>query len=201
LMAMSVPSGDPKQEAITRMLQDCDRLEELIKSVLAFSKPMEYEMDSLDLGQIIQRLMDRQKMRIIGQNIHCELQVEPGCMRVMGNMRALEQVFNNLITNAVQAMGEVGGLLSLKVQPVMDNENTPYMEVCVADTGPGIPREIQGKIFQPFYTTKRSGNGLGLSVSKRIISAHHGTIHLTSFPGGTIFRVQFPAIQIDTRTQ
>jgi two-component system, NtrC family, sensor histidine kinase AtoS len=200
LMKMSVPSGDPKQDSISRMLQDCDRLEELIKQVLAFSKPMEYEMDSLDLGQIIQRLVDRQRMRISGQNIHWELQIEPGELRVMGNMRALEQVFTNLITNAVQAMGEAGGLLSLKVQPVLDSDNALYMEVCVADTGPGIPKEIQGKIFQPFYTTKRSGNGLGLSVSKRIITAHHGTIHLTSFPGGTIFRVRLPAIQIDART-
>jgi len=200
LLGMSLPVDDPNQESIARMLQDCDRLEELIKPVLTFSKPMEYQMDALDLGQIAQRLVDRQRMRITNQNIHCELQIEPGGMRVMGNMRALEQVFNNLITNAAQVMSETGGLLSVKVQPVLDHDNTPYMEVCVADTGPGIPKENQGKIFQPFYTTKRSGNGLGLSVSKRIITAHHGTIQLTSFPGGTIFRVKLPAIPFDTRT-
>jgi signal transduction histidine kinase len=171
----------------------------LIKQVLSFSKPTEYKMDALDLGSVVQRLVERQRMRIADQNIHCDLQIEPGSLRVMGNMRALEQVFNNLISNAVQAMGEAGGLLSLKVQPVTESDNSPYMEVCVADTGPGIPKEIQGKIFQPFYTTKRSGNGLGLSVSKRIITAHRGTIHLTSFPGGTIFRVRLPAIQIDAR--
>jgi signal transduction histidine kinase len=62
----------------------------------------------------------------------------------------------------------------------------------VADTGPGIPKELQDRVFHPFFTTERGGTGLGLAIAKRIITSHRGTIRLTSFPGGTIFHVQLP---------
>jgi signal transduction histidine kinase len=71
-------------------------------------------------------------------------------------------------------------------------EGRSYLEVSVADTGPGIPKELQDRVFNPFFTTERGGTGLGLAIAKRIITAHKGIIRLTSFPGGTIFHVQLP---------
>ncbi len=195
LMAVSLKPDDPEQAPISRMQQDCDRLEELIKSVLAFSKPQEYAMEPLELGLLLQRLLDRLRRRISTQKIETDLQVEPGCPLVSGNARALEQVFYNLMNNAVQAMGENGGLLSLKVQEVPSEEGTPMVEVFVADTGPGIPKEVQDRVFQPFFTTKQSGTGLGLAISKRILHAHKGNIRLSSFPGGTIFHILLPAVR------
>ena len=192
LMAMNLPTNDPSQESIARMLQDCDRLAELIKSVLAFSRPAEFEMETLDLTLLLERLLERLRPRILRLNVKYEIQVEADCPPIHGNLRALEQVFNNLITNALQAMGETGGNLVIKVQSVSTPEGQSYIEVSVADTGPGIPKEIQERIFQPFFTTERSGTGLGLAIAKRIVTAHRGNIHLNSFPGGTIFYVQFP---------
>lgn len=191
LMAMSLPPEDPGQENITRMLQDCDRLAELIRSVLAFSKPAEYEMERLDLPQLLQRLLDRLRPRIMKLNVRYDLTIAPNCPPALGNLRALEQVFSNLITNALQAMGE-GGHLVVKVQPVWVEGHT-FIEASVADNGPGIPKELQDKIFQPFFTTGQSGTGLGLAIAKRILTAHKGDIQLESFPGGTVFRVCIPA--------
>jgi signal transduction histidine kinase len=199
VMAMNLPQEDPQQNSINRMLQDCERLAELIRSVLAFSKPMEYEMESLDLGALLSRLLDRLRPRIANQRIQFELQVEPGCPHISGNLRALEQVFTNLTTNAIQAMEEDGGVLSLKVQSISSNESIPYVEVCITDTGPGIPKELQDRIFQPFFTTKQNGTGLGLSIAKRILLAHKGNILLSSFPGGTVFRVHLPAFEPEKR--
>jgi PAS domain S-box-containing protein len=200
LMTMNLKPEDPNQESITRMQQDCDRLEELIKSVLAFAKPTEYEMESLDLPLLLRRLLDRLRPRMAERHVQCDLRVEPECPLVEGNMRALEQVFSNLINNALQAMSEMGnGSLALKVQPVHIEEGVESLEVSIADTGPGIPKEFQERIFQPFYTTKRDGTGLGLPLSQRIITAHKGNIQFSSFPGGTIFTVRLPVAKTERR--
>ena len=115
---------------------------------------------------------------------------------MLGNLRALEQVFSNLINNALQAMSQIGsGDLALKVQPDHSEEGVESVEVSVADTGPGIPKELQERIFQPFFTTKPNGTGLGLAITKRIITAHKGNIQVSSFPGGTVFHVQLPAME------
>lgn len=202
LLGMNLPSDDPEQEAISRMLQDCERLDSLVRSVLAFSKTTEYEMETLDLSALLQRLLERKKPSLAEGNILVDLEIEPGCPLINGNLRALEQVFNNLINNAVQAMGERGsGNLTLKMQSIHLDEGSEYVEVSVADTGPGIPKEILEHIFQPFFTTKRDGTGLGLSISKRIITAHKGNIQVASFPIGTIFSVRLPAAENGARTE
>jgi len=200
LMTMNLKPDDPNQGSITRMQQDCDRLEELLKSVLSFAKPTEYEMEKLDLPLLLRLLLERLWPRMVERHVQCDLRVEPGCPPVLGNLRALEQVFSNLINNALQAMSETGsGTLALKVQPLQVEEGVESVEVSVADNGPGIPKEFQERIFQPFYTTKRDGTGLGLSLSQRIITAHKGNIQFSSFPGGTIFTVRLPAAKAERR--
>jgi signal transduction histidine kinase len=131
-------------------------------------------------------------------NVQHNLQIEENCPPIYGNPRALEQVFNNLINNALQVMKEDGGRLGLKIQSNISPEGKHYVDISVADTGPGIPKENQERIFQPFFTTDRSGTGLGLAISKRIVTAHKGTIRLTSFPGGTVFTVQIPVYDSNT---
>lgn len=199
LLALNLPPEDANQEALARMLQDCDRLAELMKSVLAFSRPVEYDLSTLDLPQLLRRLLERLQPRLTRMNVQYTLHIEPDCPSIRGDLRALEQVFDNLISNALQAMGKAGGRLGIKVQPVVSPEGRRYLETSIADTGPGIPREIQERIFQPFFTTERSGTGLGLAITKRIITAHKGTIRLESIPGGTVFSIQLPVIQPETR--
>ncbi len=205
LMGMNLPEDDPNQDAISRMQQDCDRLEDLMKSVLAISKPADYDMEILNLEIVVRRLLERMQPRMVRFNVQPHLQVEPNLPPVRGNLRALEQVFNNLINNAVQAMSEKGGRLALKIHPLNTYQDfdsslppgeTPerksYLEVTVADTGPGIPKELQDRIFQTFFTTNKEGYGLGLAIAKRIVLAHKGNLYVTSFPGGTVFHVQIP---------
>jgi PAS domain S-box-containing protein len=201
LMAMNLPEDAPEQDALARMLQDCDRLAELMKSVLAFSRPVEYDMQPIDLPALLRRLMERLHPRITHLNVQHQLHVLPVCPPVQGNLRALEQVFTNLINNALQAMEKSGGRLALRVQSLQSAEGRIYVETSVADTGHGIPVEIQERIFQPFFTTESNGTGLGLAITKRIITAHKGNIRLESFPGGTIFYVQLPAAQADPANQ
>ena len=104
----------------------------------------------------------------------------------------LEQVFVNLIENAVDAMAPDGGALTLATGTARD-DGAPRVFVEVIDTGAGIPPEKIGKIFDLFFTTKAQGTGLGLAVTKKFAEAHGGRISVRSHPGeGAIFRVELP---------
>ncbi len=195
LMAMNIPAEDPRHGQIERMQQDCDRLEHLMKSVLTFSGPREYKLEAVDLEQLIQRLLDRWHPRMNRNNIKHRLQAAPNTPKVLGDYRALEQVFTNLLSNAITAMKERGGVLAVVLSLTQDAGNRDMVEINVMDNGPGIPEEIREKIFQPFFTTSKGGTGLGLAITQRIINAHKGTISVNSIPGGTIFHIRLPVCE------
>jgi two-component system sensor histidine kinase AtoS len=192
LMSYTLSENDPNHEVVSRLQTDCDRLDEMMKSVLNFIRPVEYKMEPVNLGAAIGRLLERWHPHLVRVNIQHQIQVEPGTPQIEGDVRALEQVWNNLISNAIQAMGQDGGMLSVKIRPVVTPTNIPRVEASISDTGVGIPEEIRDHIFEPFFTTHRNGTGLGLAITKQIINAHKGSIAVTSIPGGTVFQVQLP---------
>jgi len=122
-------------------------------------------------------------------NISYNLEQQPANPLVLADARAIEQVFVNLISNAIQAMENEGGSLNIKIHPVSPETNPPQYEIIVADSGPGIPEDLVKHVFEPFLTTKANGTGLGLAISRRIVMAHKGNIFVESFPGGTMFHV------------
>jgi signal transduction histidine kinase len=101
----------------------------------------------------------------------------------------LNQVWTNLIHNALQAMN-YQGTLTIDVTTTIDQQ----AKISITDSGSGIPEEIQSKIFEPFFTTKPpgEGSGLGLDIVKKIIEKHHGQIEVKSIPGQTIFTIYLP---------
>jgi len=110
---------------------------------------------------------------------------------IEGNSNHLQQVFMNLLGNAQQALDGKPGRIA--IQTALDSNG--LLEITVRDTGPGIPEELQQRIFEPFYTTKRAGQGtgLGLSVSYGIIQKHHGSIAVRSAADqGTVFAITLP---------
>jgi signal transduction histidine kinase len=129
--------------------------------------------------------------------IQHHVQVAPDTPLIMGDQRAIEQVFTNLISNAVRAMGKKGGTLAVRIAPQLAPGKKLMVQIDISDTGPGIPEEIRERIFDPFYTTDPNGTGLGLSITKQIVTAHKGSIYPTSFPGGTVFHIQIPALEAD----
>lgn len=192
LMAYNQKENDPNAELINRMQQDCERLAELMRTVLSYSRPYEYDMETLDMGQLLSRLLDREQPRLAKAKIQQNFQVESESNLIKGNRRALEQVFNNLIDNAILAMMDTGGTLAVKIQSINSEGQNQMIETSIADTGPGIPKEKLEHVFQPFYSTNPGGTGLGLAICKHIITAHKGLIFASSFPGCTVFHVQLP---------
>lgn len=194
-MSSKLESGDPQLDIINRMEADCTRLNHLMESVLSFSRPMEHKFEPIDLSILLQRLMDRWRPRLARVNVEPLFQSEENLPRILGDARALEQVFTNLISNAVEAMSKTGGTLAMRISRLESSASLPQIEVTVSDNGPGIPEEILERMFEAFVTNKLHGTGLGLAITKRIVTAHHGSIHVDSFPGGTVFHVCLPINQ------
>jgi PAS domain S-box-containing protein len=192
LLSMRTPPDTPDQELLGRLEHDCSRLTHLMESVLSFSRQQEYRLEPSDIDNLLRRILDRWRPRLAKANVQTYYQVDPGTPLVIGDTRALEQVFTNLINNSIQAMKD-GGTLSVKVTRPVENVEIPQVEITVSDNGPGIPDEIKDHIFEPFMTTNPQGTGLGLAITKRIVVAHKGSIYVNSFPGGTVFHIFLPA--------
>jgi signal transduction histidine kinase len=136
--------------------------------------------------------------------VKIERQYAPGLPEIQADRQLCEQVFVNLITNALQAMegqpgslkgtpdGTLNGMLRLSIAPEVSNGG-PGVCVTVEDSGPGVPPELREQIFNPFFTSKKDGVGLGLSIVAKIVDDHRGTIRLDSdTTKGARFRVFFP---------
>lgn len=193
LLAASLDEADSGQEIINRMLGDCTRLNHLMESFLAFSRPLELKFEAFEVEPFLKRIIDRWQPRMARVNVKPMLHVEKDIQKVIGDPRSLENVFTNLISNALEAMTEVGDTLAVKAIMINEINGHPAVEISVSDNGPGIPEDVKERIFEPFVTTRKMGTGLGLAITKQIVNAHKGSLRVDSFPGGTVFTVQLPA--------
>ncbi|MFJ9008316.1 ATP-binding protein [Streptomyces canus] len=136
----------------------------------------------------------------IGQQIKVVKEYDRTLPRIPAYPAELNQVWTNLIDNAVQAINSVGGDGTLTVRTALEHDR---LLVEFQDTGPGVPPDIRGRIFDPFFTTKPvgEGTGLGLDISWRIVvNKHHGTLQVESSPGDTRFQVLLPLTAVDNDT-
>ncbi len=168
--------------------QEIDRLDKVIKALLDFGRPSKPTLVRADLNGLLQDVVlfttrfARQSDVRIEQNLADDLPL------VDGDPDQLKQVFLNLVTNAVQAMDDRGGTISITTRA-----SGEYVQVSVADNGPGISAEDLPKVFDPFFTKRAEGTGLGLTIVHRIIDEHEGRIEVGSTPDGTVFDVTLPA--------
>lgn len=192
LIGMKMSPDAPYAGLVERLQNDCSRLTHLVKSTLTFSKPVEYQIQPVDLANLIPAILDKWDPRMKKLNITYNFSAPPERPLVKADPRAIEQVFVNLISNAIEAMDEHGGSLNIKLVPASPQIIPAQCEIIIADSGPGIPDDVVDHIFEPFLTTKSSGTGLGLAITKRIVTAHEGNIYVESVPGGSMFHVLLP---------
>jgi len=193
LLAAKLDEHDPNQEIIERIQGDCTRLNHQMESFLAFSRPTDLHLEPIEIGQFLKRTLDRWHPRLMRANITPILQVEEKIDKIKGDPRALDRVFTNLISNAVDAMSSSGDTLAIKAAMNLKVAEVPMIEITVSDNGPGIPDDIKERIFEPFVSNSQKGTGLGLAITKQIVTAHKGSINVKSFAGGTVFIVNIPA--------
>lgn len=178
------------RESMDLVLNEIDRLSDLVRRLLVFSKPILHERRPNDLNKLLQHVLELLRSEIDERGVVLEVSFDKHLPRPSIDVKAMEQVFLNVLTNALEAMPE-GGELRVGTSYVKEEGE---IVVSVQDSGKGIPEDIRSKIFDPFFTTKERGSGLGLSISYEIIQAHQGKITFSE-PGseGTTCFIVLPA--------
>jgi signal transduction histidine kinase len=171
------------------VLKEVERLDAIVRDLLLFAKPRQLyrtPCNLLELSDHVLRMMQMQYEEA-GIVVHRNYQPVPA---VRVDVAQLEQVLFNLYLNAVQAMPD-GGVLSISCQEIPD-----WLELIVSDSGVGISPDQLEHIFQPFFTTKAHGIGLGLPITRRLVEDHHGYIFVESQLGyGTTITVKLPLME------
>lgn len=163
------------------VIKHITRIEGIVDRMLGLAREKQRPDNDVNLNELLDSIV--QLFKFNGIALKKELQTIP---TIKGNIQEIEQIFVNLVQNAIEAMPE-GGKLEIKTYPQWGR-----VAVEISDTGKGIPKELQEKIFDPFFSTRHEGTGLGLSIAYRIIREHGGDIKVTSEVGkGTTFTVLF----------
>jgi signal transduction histidine kinase len=170
--------------------EEADRLNRIVGDLLDFSRPHEPELRLVPLPPLLTGVRDALQTQS-GASVTIAVEVQEGLPHLRVDGRMLRQALLNLMLNGIQAMPK-GGALTVQAARA-EHGGRPGVGIEIRDTGPGIAAGIVQRIFEPFYTTKATGTGLGLAVVKRIVDGHRGEISVRSHPGqGTIFTVWLP---------
>jgi PAS domain S-box-containing protein len=166
---------------------EINRLDYIITQFLQAIRPAPLQLKLGSLNAVVERTLELLQPELENRGLTVKTRLARGLTATPVDATQLQQVLVNLVKNAMQAMTK-GGILTLQT-----GETPESVWVSVTDTGGGIPEEQMRRIFEPFYTTKKKGTGLGLMIVQRIVRAHEGRIELESHVGrGTTFRVWLP---------
>jgi signal transduction histidine kinase len=166
---------------------EINRLDYIITQFLGAIRPAPLQLKLNSLNEVVEKTLELLRPEIENRGITVKTKLTRDLTATPVDASQLQQVLVNLAKNAAQAMS-TGGTLTLQT-----GETSDEVWVSVTDTGGGIPQEQINHIFEPFYTTKKKGTGLGLMIVQRIVRAHGGRIELDSQVGrGTTFRVSLP---------
>ncbi|HPB73695.1 MAG TPA: CHASE domain-containing protein [Chromatiaceae bacterium] len=192
--------GVPVDRALTGLprlvegiVKGAQRIEKIVGNLKHMARPDAGDLDhAVDLGEVLPMAMSILQSQIHRYTDHCRLELPEALPYVRGNAQQLEQVFINLILNALQALPERAAavLISAGLEPEGE-----FVRVCVADEGRGMAEEVRERVTEPFFTTRGTtgGTGLGLSICARIIQHHSGRMEIDSAPGaGTRVSVLLP---------
>ena len=170
------------------------RIDGIIRRVLDFSRQSASTSQKIEVGVLIEESLELWQSKMTKSGIKLGLSVEENLPEVLGDPIEIQQVLTNLVQNAVEAMEQNGALGIVAENGTLSfDKKRPAVIIKVQDSGPGIPLDQQKNIFNPFFTTKYTGTGLGLALSHRIISRHGGLISFESIPDeGTTFTVELP---------
>jgi len=185
-------SSDPiTTEMAGYISSEVNRMNALVTRFLDFARPHQLEERQEQIPPLIERALKAARDRWPDAKVEVERQFAPNLPEVTLDGDLIERVFTNLVLNAYEAMGPGGGKLRVAAAPSSDGKRG--VEITFQDTGPGIPAELREQIFNPFFTTKETGVGLGLSIVSKIVDDHRGWIRVTSEPGkGACFQVFLP---------
>jgi PAS domain S-box-containing protein len=170
--------------------RNIQRIARIATGLLSFARRSPDEPRPVDVNAVVEETLLLVGRQLGKDGVLVSVALDRGLAPIWGNGNALQQVLTNLLLNARDAM-PAGG--QVRIETGLHPDRTGWMRLVVADTGDGMAPETLAKLWEPFYTTKTAGTGLGLSVSHKIIQEHNGLVDVRSAPGqGTTFTLQFP---------
>ncbi len=187
---------ESQREDFRIIKKEIDRLNEIVVRFLHFARPEDPQFQPVNINGLMTDTLNLLLGRIKGHGIRLEVSLSPDLPPVQGDPKQLDQVFLNLLLNAVEAMPG-GGILTIQssVRAVPETEGK-VLRIVIRDTGPGIRDQDRPYLFDPFFTTKDGGTGMGLSIAYSIVQKHNGQIEVESKEGrGASFIVSLPLSQ------
>ncbi len=194
IITKGFPPDHPDREVLEDLRHEVHRIEKTLNDLLVYARPKPSHFGPTDLREITAQTLQLARQQLGTKKVNFSVEIMPSLPHFRADAEQLHQVLLNLILNAIQALDDEGKVtIGARFLSLEEGNRTGPLEIFVRDTGPGIPPEHLERIFRPFYTTKRSGTGLGLSLCRRIISQHGGTLTAKSEIGhGSQFTIRIP---------
>ena len=178
---------DMTREDAAVINKEIEKIDNVLNSFLGFVKEKGFRFSEINIDKLIDRILSLASFDLDSYGIVVQKDMTDSLPDITGDRALLEQVFLNLVINAVQAMPDGG---EIRISGKTDNN---FVDVMIWDKGGGIPADLRSKVFNPFFTTKEHGTGLGLSIAYNIINAHRGELFFDTNEGvGTVFTVRLP---------
>jgi signal transduction histidine kinase len=207
LLADSLPADDSRRDRIDLITEEVERINRTITDMLQFVRPCEPRREPLVPATLARACLELARPRAAAREVELRLTAPPA-LEIMADPTQLKQVLLNLLLNACDA-ARPGGTVELIIRPdaVMEvadprrgtTRSVPGVELTVRDDGPGFGDLAPEKLFQPFFTTKTTGTGLGLAYSRKVVDAHGGEIRAERDGGATCMRVLLPREDLASR--
>ncbi|MEJ5330476.1 MAG: ATP-binding protein [Desulfobaccales bacterium] len=181
-----------QKEDLEVISQEIRHIDTIVRSFLEFSRPPKLKMQPVSLSEVVDSTLTLLRQRLESYGVTVEVQRSGRLPETQGDPEQLKEMLVNLLLNACEAMPHGGHIVIQEGRGQMAALG-PVVSVTVKDSGPGIPASIRDKIFQPFFSTKEEGTGLGLPIVQRIVTEHGGLIQVNSAEGrGAAFTITLP---------
>jgi PAS domain S-box-containing protein len=209
-LARDSPNLAEAREAISRIIRDTNRASDVISRIRALFKKAPTATETVNINEVIEEVLTLTQAELQRNRVSSRIQFANDLPMVIGDKIQLQQVILNLVVNAIEAMSGVAGgarelcVSSQKVAEIPAEKHaveantvseSAFVLIAVCDSGPGLDATQLTRVFEPFYTTKSQGTGMGLAISRSIIEAHHGRLWVTAnAPQGAVFQFTLPCI-------
>ena len=212
ILEEDLPDDNPLHEYVTEIFQAALRAKDLVNQILTFSRQTELEVKPIKLQPILKEALKLLRASI-PKTIDIQTAIDPDCSSVLADPTQMHQILMNLATNASHSMEKSGGRLKISLEEIdadsvksdfSESHTGKYVFLKVSDQGTGIKKEALARIFDPYFTTKKTGNGtgLGLSVVQGIVKSANGDIYVSSDLGkGTEVHIYLPVVVKEAITQ
>jgi C4-dicarboxylate-specific signal transduction histidine kinase len=194
ILQSSNPDIAELKDIVKDILQDDRRVAEVIRRMRSLLKKAPFEVKNIDLNDLVRETVEFLSALAIARTVELVSVITPDALPILGDRIQLQQVILNLVVNGIDAMRDTPSenrIISIRTSRV---ENSAQLSV--SDRGSGIPEDKLKEVFVPFFTSKAEGMGMGLSIARTIIEAHHGLISAKNRDhGGATFRIRFPLVQ------